>query len=190
MNGHDVGRYYLDQRNDDVQCLSSFVGPPVKNSSSKCAYNTSAPYGGSQCLGLHSLPAADASAAACSVACCEEKSPTWQWTNKKDAKGDVPGCWCGTCDSAGFFPNPAWVGGHDDSQTRSCATQTLYYVPKDWLLEAGNDLVLFEGGGLQNVGGSIDDVGLTLATMVAAAAVEDDMAAVGNRLDGIHSCAF
>jgi hypothetical protein len=66
----------------------------------------------------------------------------------------------------------------------------LYYVPKDWLLAAGNDLVLFEGGGLQNVGGNIDDVGLTLATMVAAAAVEDDMAAVGNRLDGIHSCAF
>ena len=185
VNGHDAGRYFLDQRNDAVQCLGSFG--PAPPAGGKCEYNTSAPHSGSQCLGLEALHAGDASAAACADACCAQQLPTWQWSSKKDAKGDVPGCWCGACQPGTLTPNPTWVGDHDDSGPKAnCATQTMYYVPKSWLLAAGNDLVIFEGGGLNEVGGSIGEVGLTLATMEAT----DDTVAYGNRLDGIHSCAF
>ena len=188
VNGHDVGRYFLDQRNAAVQCLSSFEPTPAP--AAKCTYNTSAPYSGSQCLGLTALHAGDVSAASCADACCSKQMPTWQWSSKKDANGDAPGCWCGECQEGTLTPNPTWIGGHNkDSSTQDCATQTVYYVPKSWLLAAGsNQLVLFEGGGTKEVSGSISQVGLTLATMKQT--TTEDTAEYGNRLDGIHSCAF
>ena len=160
VNGHDVGRYYLKARNASVGC-------PSAPKPGTCQWNTSTPYTGSQCYGLQHLQAADISAAACAAACCAQSSPTWQWSSKPDAKGDVPGCWCGACTSP-FMANPAWTGGHTET-TNACATQTFYYIPKSWLAESGesNDITLFEGAGLASVDGDLARVGLALATMTA-----------------------
>ena len=175
VNGHDAGRYYLDPRNKPVGCIDSASG-------AKCSYNTSSPYSGSQCYGLQALRAGDASAGACADACCAQNEPTWQWSAKKDPKnGADPGCWCGKC-SSDFMPDPTWVGGHDTGSPSTCATQTLYYVPKAWLSASGNSLVLFEGGGL-GAPGNINAVGLTVATMHST-----DREAID--FQNLHSCAF
>lgn len=181
VNGYDVGRYFLLERNDGSYC------PKPPPSASCSDYNNSAPYNQSRCDGLESVPEGNGSADACFKACCAAAKPTWQWSAHSTGSYD-PGCWCGAC-SGKNQADPSWTGGHNPAAAAgNCATQTLYHIPASWLKAAGdNVLTIFESGGIgEAAGGALALAGLSEARLATASAPAD----ASHVLNTVISCEF
>lgn len=136
VNGHDVGRYYLKQRNEGSSCGGPSPAPAPAPTTCKnpSQYNNSSPYNGTRCYGLEAVHEGDDSADSCFAACCARNLNTWQYSTEHSGGG----CWCGTCNSEAPVTDPKWVGGqkNDPTPLSTCATQTLYYIPSRQVMHA------------------------------------------------------